>query len=198
MRAQAYGNWQTMMRESLVRASVVRYLSSVDGEAARRKEMARQEGRQFLWVGDLSDVLAEYEKERSKHETLDSFFPRIVEFFDAYAGELAQREAERPRVVEIVPKNGAKAVDPKTTELRVTFDRPMLDRAWAVVGGGPHFPETTGRPSYDETKKILTIPVKLKPNWSYELWLNRGIYNSFQSVERVRLLPVQVRFSTGS
>ena len=39
-----------------------------------------------------------------------------------------------------------------------------LNRLFPVVGGGPNFPETTGKPSYDATKKVLTIPIKQNPD----------------------------------
>jgi hypothetical protein len=87
-------------------------------------------------------------------------------------------------------------VDPKTTAIVVTFDRPMRDQSFAVVGGGDHFPKTTGRPSYDQDCKVLTIPVELKPDWSYEFWLNRGKYDSFRSADGEMLQPVHVQFRT--
>jgi hypothetical protein len=78
----------------------------------------------------------------------------------------------------------------------VTFDRPMRDQAWAVVGGGPNFPKVTGPPSYDAARRVLTVPVELQPDWSYELWLNRGRFDSFQSEEGVKLPSVHVTFRT--
>jgi hypothetical protein len=40
--------------------------------------------------------------------------------------------------------------------------------------------------------------VKLKPDWDYEFWLNRGQFQSFQSAEGVPLESVHVTFRTGS
>jgi hypothetical protein len=88
-------------------------------------------------------------------------------------------------------------VDPNLKGVKITFDRPMLDGAWSVVGGGPHFPQVDGSVSYDTARKIFTIPVKLKANWSYEFWLNSDQYKSFQSQDRIPLEPVHVTFSTG-
>jgi hypothetical protein len=39
--------------------------------------------------------------------------------------------------------------------------------------------------------------VRLRPSSPYELWLNRGQYQSFQSEQRVRLRSVHVQFTTG-
>jgi hypothetical protein len=208
MRAQAYGNWQTMLKESLVRAAVVRYMSDVRGPDARRAQIAEEEGRGFRWTGALSDVLAEYEKQRAEKPqapssqppaagpTLDSYMPRIVDFLGAYAEELDELEARRPKVVKMVPANGGLDGDPAAQAIVITFDRPMRDKSWAFVGGGPHFPKTTGQPSYDATRTVLTLPVELRPDWSYEFWLNRGSFESFQAQDGTKLAPVRVHFET--
>ena len=44
---------------------------------------------------------------------------------------------------------------------------------------------------------VLTLPVRLKPSWSYELWLNRGRFQTFTSAEGVPLDSVHVTFRTG-
>lgn len=196
MKQQAYGNWKTMMYESLVRVSVVRYLSDADGPVTARREIREQHDRGFEWIGDLSKLLGEYESNRGKYKTFDDFMPRVVEFFNAYADKYEGQAAKAPKVVSMTPANGAEDVDPGLTEITIVFDRPMQDGAWSVVGGGPHFPEITGKVHYDKECKVLTLPVKLKPNWSYQFWLNRGKYNSFQSKDGVKLESVAVTFET--
>jgi len=64
------------------------------------------------------------------------------------------------------------------------------------VGGGPHFPETVGKPGYDEAKTVWTVPVKLKPDWSYRFMLNSGRFQSSRSEEGVALEPVTVEVKT--
>ena len=196
MKAQAYGNWSTMLRESLVRACVVRYEFATMGDRGRREEIAAQKQREFLWIEELSDLLGDYEADREHFATLEDFMPQVVAAFADYPAALETELARTPKIASMVPANGQEDVDPATKAIVVTFDRPMLDGAWAVVGGGPKFPTMTGRPSYDESRTVLTIPVELKPDWSYELWLNRGKFDSFQSAERVKLRPVHVTFST--
>jgi hypothetical protein len=94
-----------------------------------------------------------------------------VQFFDDYAPGFAEERKKRqeatPRVASMTPANGATDVDPGLTAITVTFDRPMRDGGWAVVGGGPNFPEITGKLSYDAKRLVMTVPVKLKPDWSY-------------------------------
>jgi hypothetical protein len=85
MQKQAYGNWETMMRESLVRACVVRYVEATQGQDAARLETREQARRGFTWVGGLADCFAEYEQQREHYSTLEAYMPKIVEFFDTYA-----------------------------------------------------------------------------------------------------------------
>ena len=109
MRSQAYDNARTMLCESLVRACTVRFLLQYEGaEAARRA--AREEARRgFAWTSQLSDRLAEYEKQRTLYPTLNAFAPRLVDFFTRYAEDYDKKqtalEAKRPRVVSMTPPN---------------------------------------------------------------------------------------------
>ena len=201
MKRQAYGSWKTLMYESLVRACTVRYALKCEGQAAAEAAIRYQERRQFTWVRELSDLLGEYEADREQYPTLEAFSGRIVEFFDAYAEALSEvtgdSDAKSPRIVSLSPADGATDVDPGLTEIKVVFDRAMQDGCWAMVGGGPNFPELTGRCGYDAAKKVWTAPVKLKPSWKYVYRLNSGKFQSFQSGDGVPLKPVTVRFETG-
>lgn len=201
MRRQAYGSWKTLIYESLVRACTVRYTLACEGEAAAKAVIRAQERRQFAWIRELSDLLGEYEADRDRYPTLEAFSGRIVTFFDAYAarlpGQPSGSDAKPPKIMSMAPADGATEVDPGLTEIKVTFDRPMQDGSWSMVGGGPNFPEVTGRCGYDSSKTTWTVPVKLKPNWQYTYRLNSGKFQSFQSREGVPLEPVKVAFETG-
>ena len=215
LRRQAYGNWKTMMRESMVRAGEVRYAHAHRGPEATRRAIAYQKSRKFLWIEELSDLLGEYEAQRDKYPDLDAFFPRVVEFFDRYADKFVQEQgqswprftawlnesgmklvdqmaqaAARPKIVSITPANGAADVDPALQSIRVVFDRPMAANSWSMVGGGPNFPELTGKPSYDSTRTVWSVPVKLKPDWSYRFMLNSDRFQAFRSQGGVSLAPV--------
>jgi Domain of unknown function (DUF4932)/Bacterial Ig-like domain len=202
MRSQAYGNAVTMLRESLVRASVVRYVSRYEGEQSAEREIREQQARGFEWMKELSNLLGQYGAERDRYPTLDSFSARLVSFFRGYAGEFERKhrqlEASRPQVTSLVPANGAIDVSPGTSTIQVVFDRPMRDRSWSMCGGGPHFPELTGKPSYDNSRTTWTVNVRLRPDWNYEFWLNSGQYQSFQSQEGMPVQSVHVTFRTGS
>lgn len=195
MQSQAYGNWKTVVYESMVRACVVRFMHDTAGATAAQQQAAREHGRGFKWVGKLAEELGRYQHNRQRYETIDHFMPEVVAFFETYAEELP-KATDVPTVVSMTPANGAQEVDPGLVEIRVTFDRPMMDGGWSVVGGGPHFPEINGSVGYDDACQVFTIPVKLKPNWSYTFWLNRGQFDSFRSASGAPLPPVEVKFRT--
>ncbi len=196
MRDQAYGSAQTVLYESLVRACVVRYTHATDGASAAKRQIEAEHARGFEWIGELAERLAEYEVNRAKYPTLDAFMPRIVAFFNEYAPRYEALQKDAPQVKSMTPVNGAQDVDPNLKEIRIEFDRPMRDQSWSIVGGGPHFPELAGKPAYDAARRVLTVPVRLKPGWSYEFWLNRNEYRGFVSEDGQPLKPVAVTFET--
>jgi hypothetical protein len=183
--------------ESLVRACVVRYRAVAESDKAAAEEIAEQKRCSFHWTGELAELLAtEYEKNRNDYPTLHEFGPKLAAFFKDQVPKLEAMLAKTPKVVSMTPANGQQDVDPATQALVVTFDRPMRDGSWAVVGGGEHYPGTTGKPSYDASYKVLTVPIMLKADWSYELWLNRGKFDTFRSEDGTPLQPVHVTFKT--
>ncbi len=211
MSRMAYGNWETMMKESLVRASVIRYLRAKFGEEAAKKGIQSEIKRQFFWIEGLSDLLGEYEEKRETYASLDDFFPKISAFFQNYTSEvdedlkaseqdrlerLEKIKANSPRIVSMVPPNGAQDVDPDLQAIIITFDRPMKDGQWAVMRLSDKFPEKGGEVFYDGTKKVFTIPVKLKPDTEYELGLNADGFYGFASEAGDPLYPVVIRFKT--
>ncbi len=196
MVSQAYSSWKTMVYESLVRASVLRYVAASQGVDAAQAAAKEEHRRGFTWVGALAELLAEYEGSREQHPDLASFMPRVVSFFGEQPAVLRALDATRPHIVSMTPANGAQDVDPSISAVTVSFDRPMTDKSWAVVGGGPRYPEHPGEASYDEACQVLTIPVRLEPGHAYEFWLNYGEFDSFRSAKGVPLVPVRVRFRT--
>jgi len=122
--------------------------------------------------------------------------PTAVYFTTTGAPGSAVAALAPPRIVGLVPGNGAKGVSPSTAELRVTFDQEMSG-GFSWTGGGENYPETTGRPFWTEDKKTCVLPVKLKPNWSYRLGLNSVSHVNFQSAKGIPLAPVLYTFETG-
>ena len=201
MRSQAYGDGRTLLCESLVRACEVRYAARYEGTAAARSSIAYEKGRGFLWTKELSNLLAEYEAHRDQYPTLEAFAPRLVAFFRDYSKGFAERQAmlqaRRPKILWMTPTNGATQVNPSLTNLQVMFDRPMKNGSWALVGDPSQCPEGKGNPSYNAARTIWSVPVKLKPEFTYQFMLNSDGFDSFCSQDGVPLEPVAVTFTTG-
>jgi hypothetical protein len=196
MQRQAYGKGRTVLYESLVRACVVRYMAHQLGDEAAARQAEQEVARGFKWTPALAKLLAEYEADRASYPAFDDFMPRVVEFFEGAAADAVAAAEKAPRVLSIVPANGARDVDPATAELVITFDRPMRDGSWAIVrvpdGEIPGFQ----RPGYDAARKVLRVPMKLVPGTSYRFWLNAEGYMSFASADGTPLEPVEVSFTT--
>ena len=213
MRKQAYPDWKIMMYESLNRACGLRYILATDGPAALQKAVAYEKSRSFYWVGELAAVLGEYDTSPRKYNDLAQFFPRIIAFFNDYARnadvKLGAIKAEKekpaqqsrdkgPKIVAMVPANGAQDVDPNLRAIVITFDRPMRDRSWSVVtlGTPEQMPKAAGPLRYDPARRVFTMPVQLQPGKEYRFGLNGGRYQNFRSDESIPLAPVVVRFKT--
>ncbi len=213
MRKQAYPDWKFMMYESLNRACGLRYILATEGPAVVQKALAYENSRSFYWVGELAEVLGEYDTQPKKYSDLAQFFPRIIAFFNDYAknaeAKLGAIKAQKdkqvqpsqdkgPKIVTMIPANGAEDVDPNLKAILVTFDRRMQDRSWSVVTlGTPELmPKTVGPLRYDATRRVFTMPVQLEPGREYRFGLNGGQYQNFRSAEGIPLTPVVVHFKT--
>lgn len=196
LRRQAYGNWETMMIESLVRAAQVRYVREVRGPVWGLQAMKEEVANGFIWTPELVALFDEYQADRKKYPTYESFMPRVVAFFNQASKKPApETDKLRPAVVEMVPADGAQNVDPALAELRVTFDRPMAP-GFSWVGGGARYPEVTGVARWSDDRKTCILPVKLKPGRDYELSLNSDYFENFRDPRGTPLEPTQWKFRT--
>jgi len=201
MRAMAYGVWETMLAESVVRAAVVRYLAEHQGEEAARREIASQEGLGYIWMGELAALLGEYEKNRGRYPTFASFVPRLADYYRGLAPRMSEvvslAEARAPKVVSITPAAGAAEVDPATEAIVVRFDRPMSGGYSLNPGskGMAAFPESAGENalSFDSTRTVFTWRVRLQPEREYEMVLNG---QGFRSANRYSLRRFTYTFRT--
>jgi hypothetical protein len=197
-----YGDWRIMMRESLVRASVIRYLDTYHTPELVRESLASDTGRGFTWIGDIADLLKDYEANRKTYPSVDDLVPRIAEVMHAAESEVRSltksEQQNAPSVVSMTPPNGANNVDPNIATLVVRFDRPMMDGSWGMMGDPARTPSAVGEPSFDRSKKVWTVPVKLKASHEYRFWLNSESIVAFRSSEGGALRPVEVSFKTAA
>jgi len=195
---QAYGTWRLMIKESIVRACVTRYLRETVGAERAAAEIERDTERQFLWMDSLVQRLDAYEG-GAEHETFAAFFPEVVAFFAEYAPAFDRERAARarrvPKIVKMTPANGSRDVALQTDRIVIVFDRDMDTTSWSVVGRGPHMPTLPKHVHYLD-RRTFVIPVKLLPQWEYRFRLNSPRYHGFKSAEGVPLEPVTVTYRT--
>ena len=123
--------------------------------------------------------------------------PAAIYFTTRGAGAALRALAIKPRIVNLVPANGARNVDPSLTAIRVTFNVPMSS-GFSWTGGGPEFPVIPRgrRPYWTNGHKVCVLPVKLQPHHTYRLGLNSLTYIGFENAGDVPLDPVTLIFST--
>jgi RNA polymerase sigma-70 factor (ECF subfamily) len=102
-----------------------------------------------------------------------------------------------PVVVATTPRAGDDAVDPNLTELKVTFSKDMEDGnwSWAQISDDT-YPETTGKPHYEDDARTCVLPVKLKPGQTYVILLNKPPFTSFVDQDGHKALEYWLVFQT--
>ncbi len=211
MEGLAYRDWQTVINESLVRAVTIRWVATQAKPSLVLQAVAYQQKMGFYWIDGLNDLLAQYESRRGQYPTFTDFLPKIEVYLGQYAAnadaridavearwndERKIRSAAAPHVVAMTPPNGSEDVDPGTTVLSFTFDRPMLDKHWSVMQTGSPMPEITGDVSYNAERTVFSIPVALTPSTTYKFALNRPDGGGFRDEAGNQLLEYVVKFST--
>ena len=102
-----------------------------------------------------------------------------------------------PVVVKTVPEAGAGEVDPKLTEIKVTFSKDMQDNSWSwVTLSKESFPNMDGKAKYLADKRTCVLPVKLEPNKTYAIWVNSEKLNQFKDADDRSAVPYLLVFKT--
>jgi hypothetical protein len=103
-----------------------------------------------------------------------------------------------PVVVRTVPVAGATDVDPGLKEIRVTFSKPMADGNWSwSTWGEENYPEGAGDPHYLPDGRTCGLPVKLRPDKFYAIWLNSDKFQNFTDDAGRPAVPYLLTFVTG-
>jgi len=79
MQSQAYSNAMTMMCETLVRSSTIRYMISHNQQNLVNQTLAYEESNGFMMVRTLMKTLEKRELEADKYATLADFMPVLIE-----------------------------------------------------------------------------------------------------------------------
>jgi hypothetical protein len=114
-----------------------------------------------------------------------------------FSGYSEENDTIPPRVISTTPQNGSQNVDPTTTEISVTFNEPMMDKNWSWCFEDKNaFPETTGQPFYINNYTKCVLPVKLKANKEYVIWINTVNFKNFKDKAGNPAGPYKFTFRT--
>jgi len=106
-------------------------------------------------------------------------------------------DTEPPRVIATFPLNGDQDVDPKITEISVTFDEEMDNTSWSwAYRDSSKIPEMPGDPYYTDQNRKNILPVQLEPNKQYVLWINTAKFNYFKDKSGNSVVPYEFKFRT--
>lgn len=115
----------------------------------------------------------------------------------ACAEEKVSLATAPPVVVKTVPTAGADDVDPKLTEIKVTFSKDMEDNSWSWVQiSKDHFPTLGGKPKYAADKRTCVLPVKLEAGKVYAIWVNSEKFTNFKDGDGNSAVPYLLVFKT--
>jgi hypothetical protein len=110
-------------------------------------------------------------------------------------------ESLPPSVVKTVPQAGDIAVDPSVNEVRVTFSKDMkTDRMWSFAQiSNDTFPKIPSEKKIGYVdNRTCVMPVELKPNTLYVIWINQAQFNSFRDTQNNPSVPYLLVFKTKS
>lgn len=198
-----YGNWESIIIESLVRAAVIRYrLEHEANPEAAFRQITTERNNGFIWIEELVTLFGAYENSRKNYPTFRSAFPLMVGYFNDLSKRIERQakifEQVSPRVANLSPfANGSQDVDPNITQLTLTFDQPLNTEATYSInrgsGGDAHYPivKVIG---FNESGTTVTVEVKLKPDWEYEFVLTGA---AFRTIDGYPLQSYPVKFKTG-
>ena len=101
-------------------------------------------------------------------------------------------------VVRTVPESGDVSVDAATTtQISVTFSKPMTNQSWSWVEAGKDIlPPILGKPRYLTDKRTCVIDVKLEAKKTYALWTNSQKFTNFKDANGTPAVPYLLVFQT--
>ncbi len=182
MNKLAYGDGETVINESLVRACVIHYMidnGTSKDEVVFEKIYNKKIG--FYWIDELTNSLSSYKLNRTNYSTFSDYTSNVAKFFETIASKSSslKNEFENNRAIVIQthpPLNGY--VKHETNEISFTLNQALLQNYY---GFGPVYKQEELYPEYSDDddnfnysngNKTLTIKnVTLKPNSTYRIKL---------------------------
>lgn len=84
---EAYSSWEEVLDETLVHASMIKYLKDHDFDQSEIEMWINLIKRNFgfFWIEELVEELENYDKQRDKYPTLESYMPKLAEAYKIWA-----------------------------------------------------------------------------------------------------------------
>lgn len=96
MQSQAYSNAKTMMCETLVRASAIRYMMSHNQKNYVGRRIAQEESNGFVMIRCFINALEKREQESDKYATLADFMPELIAAINGFDPDASYEQDETP------------------------------------------------------------------------------------------------------
>ena len=169
LRQEAYSSAKTMMDETFVRASVIRYMKTHYPQFDESALVKEEEKHGFILTQTLCDALKYYEQQRETYVTMSDFMPvyvKAVNDFDLKQYKKQQKQqAKLNATYKVNLKNGAKNVPSGPFLLTIVFSKPMTEGISLYIIPGTDFPPFKGYSWHDE--KTLEVSFLLEPSHQY-------------------------------
>lgn len=171
----AYGNAKTMMYETFVRSSVIRYMLNHYPKISLEDLLAKETD--FYLTRTMVESLGKFEQNREQYPNIESYMPQLVNDINQFNLKdclKAQKKAQKANahVVKCNIKNGAKNVPSGKVQLKITFSKPMTNMI--AIGNGASDGksldvdrESGNIFSWSTDGKTITVFLDLKPNTHY-------------------------------
>lgn len=201
MQNQAYGDWNTMISESIVRAAVIKYMIDHNfNKEDIEKERQDQLDRGFVWIDDLVSELENYDKQRDKYPTLEKYMPQLIVAFDNYAENISnlieKDDQTRPKIISISEfKNNDNLVNADIKTITINFDMPLNGKGYSILRtkkGKEYYPKIN-EVNFSEDKKSVILQVSLEKNKEYEFIMS-GM--GFKTKDNIGIKDYKINFKT--
>ncbi len=197
MNQQNYKNWQIMLNEGLVRASVIKYYIDHGADETEIQIMENNESNKgFIWIKGLVDEITKYDNQRNIFPTLESYIPELSKAYESFAKKISQYDAQRPKVESIAEfTNNDTNVNPKIKTITINFDKPLAGQGYSINYGSKGqsaFPKLDNI-HYINKNKSVVMEVHLIPGKEYQFVLTG---KNFKTNQGFPLKTYEVIFKT--
>ena len=90
MNAEAYPSWEVILDEALTHAATIKYMKDRNFEQSEIENWTKwmKEGFGFFWMEELVNELENYDKQRDKYPTLESYMPKLAEAYNIWTEKI--------------------------------------------------------------------------------------------------------------